>query len=68
VTTDLSLDFVTPLLPLAAQLSDTSRIEQYFIGREQVMSWTNANGAQVLLPIRERVLEVMRKALNSPLP
>lgn len=66
VTTDLTLDVITPLLPLAAKLSDTSRIQQYFIGREQVVSWTNTSGAQVLLPIRERVLEVMRRALNTP--
>jgi LCP family protein required for cell wall assembly len=66
VTTDLTLDVITPLLPLAAQVSDTSRINAYYIGRGQVIPWTNTNGAQVLLPIREKVLEVMRQALNSP--
>jgi LCP family protein required for cell wall assembly len=66
VTTDLKLNAIRPLLPLAAQLSDTSRIHQFFIGREQVIPWRSTSGAQVLLPIREKVIEVMRQALNSP--
>ena len=66
VTTDLSLEAVTPLLPLATQLNDTSRIHRYAIGPAQVMNWVNTQGAQVLLPIREAVVEVMKQALNSP--
>jgi LCP family protein required for cell wall assembly len=66
VTTDLTIDDVTPLLPLAAQLSDTSRIHRYAISPQQVVNWVNTSGAQVLLPIREAVIEVMKQALNSP--
>lgn len=66
VTSDITMDVITPLLPLAATLSDTSLIHHYLIGPQQVTPWTNTNGAQVLLPIRSAVLEVMRQALNSP--
>ena len=66
VTTDLKLEDITPLLPLAVQVSDTSRIHHYFIGPYQVTPWVTTYGAQVLIPIREAVLEVMREALNSP--
>jgi LCP family protein required for cell wall assembly len=66
VETNLTLEAITPFLPLAARLSDPARIHQYYIGREQVIPWQNINGAQVLLPIREAVVEVMRQALNSP--
>jgi LCP family protein required for cell wall assembly len=66
VTTDLSLNDVISWLPLAAKLSDTSRIHRFAIGPSQVYDWVNYSGAMVLVPIREAVLEVMRQALNSP--
>jgi LCP family protein required for cell wall assembly len=65
VTTDMSFELMTSLLPLAAQLSDFSRIHNYYIGFGQITPWVNYSGAQVLLPIREAVLQVMRQALNS---
>ena len=66
VTTDLTLDDILAWVPLATQLSDTSRIHRYQIGTKQVYNWITYAGAMVLVPIRESVLEVMRKALNSP--
>ncbi len=66
VTTDMTFDQMAELAPLAVQLRDTSRIHHYFIGPETVMNWVNYSGAQVLLPIRDAVLEVMKQALNSP--
>lgn len=66
VTTNLTLEDITPLLPTAARLSDTDRIQQFFIGREHVTAWRNTQGSQVLIPNREVVVEVMRQALNSP--
>jgi polyisoprenyl-teichoic acid--peptidoglycan teichoic acid transferase len=66
VTTDVSLDMVTSLLPLAARLGDNGQINHYFIGPQQVYDYVNYSGAFVLVPIREAVMEVMRQALNSP--
>ncbi|MBN2149701.1 MAG: LCP family protein [Anaerolineales bacterium] len=66
VTTDIVFEDITPLIPLAMQIyDDTSRIERYYIGRQQVYDWVNYSGAQVLVPLRDAVLEVMRAALNS---
>jgi polyisoprenyl-teichoic acid--peptidoglycan teichoic acid transferase len=65
VETDMPLDAITPLLPLAVKLSDTSRIHQYFISRSEVYNWRTTQGAAVLVPIRENVVKVMRQALNS---
>lgn len=66
VYTDLKLSDISPLLPVATKLTDTSRIHHYYIGPQQVVPWVNSYGAQVLVPIRQSVLEVMRKALNCP--
>ncbi len=66
VTTDLALEDITPLLPLAAKLGNGSNIHRYAIGNGQVYNWTNYSGAQVLMPVRDAVIEVMRQALNSP--
>jgi polyisoprenyl-teichoic acid--peptidoglycan teichoic acid transferase len=66
VTTNLRFEDVAPLLPLATQLLDTTRIQRYGIGYEQIVPWVNSSGAQVLLPVRDAVLAVMRQALNSP--
>jgi polyisoprenyl-teichoic acid--peptidoglycan teichoic acid transferase len=66
VTTNLTIEDITPLLPTAAKLSDPDRIQQYFIAREHVSAWRNTQGAQVLIPNREAVIEVMRQTLNSP--
>ena len=66
VTTSLSFGDVVPLLPLATKLADGANINRYYIGPAQVYGWVTPTGAQVLLPIREAVLEVMRQALNSP--
>jgi polyisoprenyl-teichoic acid--peptidoglycan teichoic acid transferase len=65
VTTNLTFDAAAPLLPVALQLRDTANLRQYFIGPAQVVNWRNTQGAAVLLPIRESVLEIMRQALNS---
>ncbi len=66
VTTDLSWQNIMPLLPLAAQLSDTSRIQHYYIGPAQVTSWTTPGGAQVLLPNRGAIQAVLWQALYGP--
>jgi LCP family protein required for cell wall assembly len=66
VSTDLSLNDIISNLPLAAKLSDASRIHRFAISPNEVYDWTNYSGAMVLVPIREAVLVVMHQALNSP--
>ena len=66
VSTNLTFDAIKDLVPLAAQLTDNSKLRNFYIGREHVRDWRNSSGAAVLLPTRELVLQVMRQALNSP--
>ena len=66
VVTDMGFDEMAKFLPMASSLSDISNIQRYYIGPQQVTPWVNYSGAQVLLPIRESVLAVMRQALHTP--
>ncbi len=65
VSTDLGLTNVVPLFPLAAKLTDTSRIHHYFVGPGQVSDWITPGGGMVLLPDRAAILNTIRKALNG---
>ncbi len=65
VSTDLNLLDLVPLFPLAAQLTDTSRVHHYFIGTGQVSNWTTPGGGMVLLPDQAKVMNTIRKALNG---
>jgi anionic cell wall polymer biosynthesis LytR-Cps2A-Psr (LCP) family protein len=65
VTTDLSLDDVLPLLPVAALLTEESRFRQYYITPKVVYDWITPGGAMVLLPRRDAVMKIVRKALSG---
>jgi LCP family protein required for cell wall assembly len=65
VATDLTLSEITPLLPLAARLADTSRIHQYYIGSGYVSSWVTPGGAQVLLPKTDAIIGLLWEALGN---
>jgi LCP family protein required for cell wall assembly len=66
VTTNVKLTDVIPLIPVAARFKDNSKVKHYYIGRAQVSNWITPGGGQVLLPNQDAVIEIMRKALNSP--
>jgi LCP family protein required for cell wall assembly len=63
VTTSLSLTDMLPLLPLAASLTDVAAINHYYVKGNQVTSWVTPGGAQVLLPNRDRIMNVLKKAM-----
>jgi LCP family protein required for cell wall assembly len=65
VTTDLTWQNIAPLIPLAAQLSDSSNIRRYYIGPGQVTPWTTPGGAQVLLPNQAAINAVLWQALSG---
>lgn len=65
VETDMKFEDLSVFLPLAKDLKDFSRIHRYYISYRQVTDWITYSGAQVLLPIRDAVIEVMKQALNS---
>lgn len=66
VTTNLDFDFLSGLLPIAHNLAESRDIGRYSIGEGQVYNWTNTNGAMVLIPMREQVIDVMRQVISEP--
>lgn len=66
VITDLTLTDLLQLSPLALHLSNAS-IRSYYIGHEDVTSWTTPGGAAVLLPNAPAIQSVVQQAL-SPSP
>jgi LCP family protein required for cell wall assembly len=66
VTTNLDLDIISSLLPIAIHIADSQEIGRYSIGEQQVYDWTTPSGAMVLVPIREEVLNVMQQVISQP--
>ena len=66
VTTNLNFDFLASFLPIATHLAESREIVGHSIGEEQVYNWTTSNGAMVLVPMREPVLEMMRHVISEP--
>lgn len=66
VETDLQVQDVLELIPVALTL-DSDRIAQYvFVPHVHVESWLTPSGAAVQLPIREAVEALMRQFLQPP--
>lgn len=67
MSTNLSIENILPLLPLATKLATSNNIIRYAIGSSHVTEWVNPyNGAQVLLPNRTAILDIMKQALSAP--
>jgi LCP family protein required for cell wall assembly len=66
VETNIDLNLITNLLPVAIRQVESRDISNYSIGKGQVYDWINYSGAMVLVPVRESVLEVMREVISEP--
>lgn len=66
VTTDLSLVDMLAWLPFAAKFAEAPSIKQYYVGPKQVYDWITPEGAMVLLPNQQAVMQVIRKSQNLP--
>lgn len=64
VTTDLGLGDMLSYLPFAARLAESRAIKQYYVGPKQVYDWITPEGAMVLLPNQQAVMQVIRKSQN----
>lgn len=64
VQTNMSIDEMASLLPIASQIaSDSSRIHRYTIGAGLVYNYVTPDGAQVLLPNYEGIRQLIREAV-----
>jgi len=66
IITDLTLTNLLQLAPLALHLNNAD-IRSYYIGRDDVTSWTTPGGASVLLPNGPAIQSMLQQAL-SPAP
>ena len=66
VTTNLDLGTIVSLTTTGVKLSESSRINQYFIDQSAVRSWVTPTGGQVLLPNFNAIRGILKNALNSP--
>lgn len=66
IRSDMSIDEMVKLIPVASQVAQGNNITRYAIGPDQVNSWITMDGAEVLLPIDSAIRTILRKALNSP--
>ncbi len=65
VFTDIKLENITPLIPLAVQLSDTSRVSRLTVKPGMVTATRlPISGAFILLPDQTKILQLMLEALN----
>jgi LCP family protein required for cell wall assembly len=66
VETNLSVENILPLLPVASQvLGDSSRIHQYSVGAGMVSNYTTPAGAMVLLPDYQAIANMIDEAIFS---
>ncbi|NIV33453.1 MAG: hypothetical protein GWN58_29600, partial [Anaerolineae bacterium] len=63
--TDLKLGDVLALVPTALDL-EPHRVRSLYIGRSQIDYWTTEGGASVLLPIPEKIQEVVARLYAPP--
>lgn len=66
VITDLGLDTILQMAPLALHLNNAD-IRSYYIGRDEVTGWMTPGGASVLLPNAPVIQSMLQQAL-SPAP
>jgi LCP family protein required for cell wall assembly len=64
VITDLGLDGILQLSPLALHLNNAD-IRSYYIGRDDVTGWMTAGGASVLLPNGPAIQSMLQQALSA---
>lgn len=66
VKTDLGLVDALKWLPFAAKIAESRNIKQYFVTYNHVYDWITPEGAMVLVPQQEMLMQVIRKSQNLP--
>jgi LCP family protein required for cell wall assembly len=66
VTTDMTWDDIASWIPLAAKLTDTSRLHNFYVGPDAAYDWITYEGAMVLIPRKDVIKKIIRQSLNMP--
>lgn len=66
VQTDIGLIDAIKWLPFAAKIAETRNIKHYFLTYQHVYDWITPEGAMVLVPNQEAMMQVIRKSQNLP--
>lgn len=66
VTTDLSLEDLIELAPLAANLGGEHRIRSFYINKDVLTAWRTPSGAAVQLPKHAALEELIARAMSPP--
>jgi polyisoprenyl-teichoic acid--peptidoglycan teichoic acid transferase len=67
VETNLSIEDIVPLLPVASQVvGDSSLIRRYSIGPNHVYPYTTPSGGAVLLPNYNAISQLIIEAIFNP--
>jgi polyisoprenyl-teichoic acid--peptidoglycan teichoic acid transferase len=66
VETDMPLEEMLKLVPVAAQLNEPDRIKRYAIGYNETIDYRTEIGSRVLLPIYELIWPIIMEAVYSP--
>lgn len=66
VTTDMTWDDIVPWLPLAPQLADSSKLQNFYVGPDAAYDWITYEGAMVLIPRKDVIKKIIRQSLNLP--
>ncbi|HEX6303201.1 MAG TPA: LCP family protein [Anaerolineales bacterium] len=66
VTTDLSLDDLLELAPVATDLGGEHRIRSFYINKDVLTAWRTPSGAAVQLPKRAALEELIASAMSPP--
>ncbi len=64
VDTNLSIDIMAPLMPVASQvIGDSERVYRYTIGPAEASPFTTSGGAMVLLPNYQAITAILKEAV-----
>ncbi len=64
VQTDAKITDIITWLPFAAKIAESRNIRHYYITYKQVYDWITPEGAMVLVPNHEALMQVIRKSQN----
>lgn len=66
IQSDMPIDEILKLVPVAAQVAQGNNIRRFTISSSHITPWVTSGGAQVLLPNKDAIRALLMDALNSP--